>query len=67
MAPAGWQLAGRRADWGRLGDLWLLDGGPWSALPCGHMPRREAVAPDRRASRRPVAQQVGSLVGSCLV
>ena len=33
-----------RADWGRLGDLWLLDCGPQSALPCWHMPRKEAVS-----------------------
>jgi len=34
--------------WGRLSDLWLLECGPWSALPCWHMLRRGAVAPDRR-------------------
>ena len=26
-----------------------LDCGPWSALPCWHMPYKDAVAPDRRA------------------
>jgi hypothetical protein len=57
VSPVGADGGGRLAVGGvavqigeRLGDLWLRDCGPWSALPCWHLPRREAVAADRRAS-----------------